>query len=96
MAEARKAAKAAAPAEIPPTETTEQPTEQPAAVATPRGPCVVKDGTPHMGLATPGAKICSAHAMRYLADGTPRAKAHAAAQERAQQPGGGTLAGEGR
>jgi hypothetical protein len=36
--------------------------------------CVVPDSdpTPHMGRATPGAKICSAHAMRYLPDGTPR------------------------
>lgn len=34
--------------------------------------CVVDDGTPHMGRATPGARICSAHAMRYRADGTPR------------------------
>lgn len=36
--------------------------------------CVVPDSdpTPHMGRATPGAKICSAHAMHYLADGTPR------------------------
>jgi hypothetical protein len=36
------------------------------------GNCVVDDGTPHTGRATPGAKICSAHAMRYKADGTPR------------------------
>jgi hypothetical protein len=36
------------------------------------GNCVVDDGTAHMGRATPGAKICSAHAMRYKADGTPR------------------------
>lgn len=36
--------------------------------------CVVPDSdpTPHMGRATPGARICSAHAMHYLADGTPR------------------------
>jgi hypothetical protein len=37
-----------------------------------RRDCVVHDGTPHTGHATPGAKICSAHAMRYRADGTPR------------------------
>jgi hypothetical protein len=36
--------------------------------------CVVDDGTPHTGRATPGAVICSAHAMRYKADGTPRAE----------------------
>lgn len=34
--------------------------------------CIVDDGTPHTGRATPGALICSAHAMRYKADGTPR------------------------
>jgi len=39
-----------------------------------RRECVVDDGTAHMGRATPGAKICSAHAMRYRADGTPRAE----------------------
>lgn len=39
-----------------------------------RRECVVDDGTPHMGRATPGAVICSAHAMRYKADGTPRAE----------------------
>lgn len=39
-----------------------------------RGGCVVDDGTAHMGRATPGAKICSAHAMHYKADGTPRAE----------------------
>jgi hypothetical protein len=36
------------------------------------GECVVDDGTLHNGRTTPGAKICSAHAMRYKADGTPR------------------------
>jgi hypothetical protein len=36
------------------------------------GECVVDDGTKHNGRATPGAKICSAHAMQYKADGTPR------------------------
>lgn len=36
--------------------------------------CVVDDGTPHTGRATPGAAICSAHAMHYRADGTPRAE----------------------
>lgn len=56
----------------------EQLTEQPAAVQaeekpkTAPGECVVDDGTPHTGRATPGAAICSAHAMRYKADGTPR------------------------
>lgn len=39
-----------------------------------RGECVVKDGSAHMGRATPGAVICSAHAMHYRADGTPRAE----------------------
>lgn len=39
-----------------------------------RGECVVDDGTAHMGRATPGAKICSAHAMHYKADGTPRSE----------------------
>ena len=43
------------------------------------GECVVDDGTAHMGRATPGAKICSAHAMRYRADGTPRAESVKAA-----------------
>lgn len=38
------------------------------------GECVVDDGTAHMGRATPGALVCSAHAMRYKADGTPRAE----------------------
>jgi hypothetical protein len=37
-----------------------------------RGECVVDDGTAHMGRATPGAAICSAHAMHYKADGTRR------------------------
>lgn len=36
------------------------------------GNCVVDDGTAHMGRAVPGTKICSAHAMRYKNDGTPR------------------------
>lgn len=60
-----------------------QPDEQPkapAAAPTDRSDgwdgysCVVPDSdpTPHMGRATPGARICSAHAMHYLADGTPR------------------------
>ncbi len=39
-----------------------------------RGDCVVSDGTAHMGRATPGAVICSAHAMHYRADGTPRSE----------------------
>jgi hypothetical protein len=36
--------------------------------------CVVPDAdpTPHMGRAVPGSRVCSAHAMRYKADGTPR------------------------
>ena len=37
-----------------------------------RRECVVDDGTAHTGRATPGAVICSAHAMRYRADGAPR------------------------
>jgi hypothetical protein len=37
-----------------------------------RRECVVDDGTAHMGRATPGALICSAHAMRYNTDGTLR------------------------
>jgi hypothetical protein len=36
------------------------------------GECVVDDGTAHTGRATPGAKVCSAHAMHYKADGTAR------------------------
>lgn len=63
------------PAEPSPETTAELATAEPAEpeqVAA-RGECVVDDGTPHMGRATPGAKICSAHAMHYLADGTPRA-----------------------
>ncbi len=46
--------------------------EQVAASRRRRGECVVNDGTTHMGRPTPGAVICSAHAMRYHADGTPR------------------------
>jgi hypothetical protein len=38
-----------------------------------RGQCVVDDGTAHVGRAVNGL-ICSAHAMHYLADGTPRAR----------------------
>lgn len=53
--------------------------------------CVVSDGSPHMGRALPGKKICSAHEMHYLPDGTPRVKAHAAAQREALKPGGGTI-----
>jgi hypothetical protein len=37
------------------------------------GQCVVDDGTPHVGRAVNGL-VCSAHAMHYLADGTPRGK----------------------
>lgn len=37
-----------------------------------RRECVVVDNRPHMGRATPGALICSAHAMHYNSDGTPR------------------------
>jgi hypothetical protein len=36
------------------------------------GECVVDDGTPHTGRAVNGV-ICSAHAMRYRADGRLRA-----------------------
>lgn len=56
--------------------------EKPAPAETPAVPdkadrkdpveCVVDDGTAHMGRAVPGTKICSAHAMRYKSDGTPR------------------------
>lgn len=53
--------------------------------------CVVSDGSPHTGYALPGKKICSAHEMHYLPDGTPRVKVHAAEQKAAQQPSGGTL-----
>lgn len=35
------------------------------------GQCVVDDGTAHVGRAVNGL-VCSAHAMHYLADGTPR------------------------
>lgn len=34
--------------------------------------CVVDDGTPHMGLATHGGRVCSAHAVHYEPDGTRR------------------------
>lgn len=77
--------KSVQPAEQPKTEQpkTDAPTEQPKpVVAAPVDKsddwdgysCVVPDSdpTPHMGRATPGARICSAHAMHYLADGTPR------------------------
>lgn len=33
--------------------------------------CVVRDGTPHMGRPVHG-KVCSAHEMHYLSDGSPR------------------------
>jgi hypothetical protein len=46
-------------------------TAQPAAGTVARSDCVVDDGTPHTGRAVNGV-ICSAHAMRYRADGTPR------------------------
>lgn len=46
--------------------------EKTAAKKTAPGDCAVDDGTPHTGRATPGAKICSAHAIHYKADGTPR------------------------
>jgi hypothetical protein len=49
-----------------------------------RRECVVDDGTAHMGRATPGAKICSAHAMHYKADGTPRAEYVRAADGKAE------------
>jgi hypothetical protein len=42
-----------------------------AAEPKPAGECVVDDGTPHTGRAVNGV-ICSAHAMRYRADGTRR------------------------
>ena len=38
-----------------------------------RRECVVDDGTAHVGRAVNGV-VCSAHAMHYLADGTPRAR----------------------
>jgi hypothetical protein len=34
--------------------------------------CVVDDGTDHMGGATHGGQVCSAHAMHYHSDGTRR------------------------
>lgn len=37
-----------------------------------RRECVVDDGRPHVGRATPGAVICSAHAISHHPDGTPR------------------------
>lgn len=58
--------------------------------------CVVSDGSPHTGYALPGKKICSAHEMHYLPDGTARVKAHAAEQKAAQKPDGGHLADEGK
>lgn len=50
-----------------------------------RPACVVDDGTAHTGRATPGAKICSAHAMHYKADGTSRAEAAQADAARAEE-----------
>lgn len=38
-----------------------------------RRECVVDDGSAHVGRAVNGL-VCSAHAMHYLADGTPRAR----------------------
>ena len=38
-----------------------------------RGPCVVDDDRPHVGLAVNGV-VCSAHAAWYRPDGTPRAE----------------------
>jgi hypothetical protein len=46
-------------------------TDRPATQMPFGGPCVVKDGTPHMGQAVNG-KVCSAHANRYTASGQPR------------------------
>jgi hypothetical protein len=34
--------------------------------------CVADDGRPHVGRATHGGKICSAHAISYRSDGTKR------------------------
>jgi hypothetical protein len=42
-----------------------------AAAAAAAGECVVDDGTRHVGRAVNGL-VCSAHANRYHADGTPR------------------------
>jgi hypothetical protein len=47
-----------------------RPPDEPAAALT-RGECVVDDGTRHVGRAVNGL-VCSAHANRYHADGTPR------------------------
>ncbi len=47
------------------------PQEKPAEKTRPAGECVVSDGTPHTGRAVNGM-VCSAHANRYYADGTPR------------------------
>lgn len=52
---------------------------------TDRRGCVVDDGTPHTGRTTPGAAICSAHAMHYKADGTPRAEYVKAADAKAEE-----------
>jgi len=64
-AEKGKPATTAAPADSDKADTTRARKAKP-------GECVVDDGTPHMGRATPGAVICSAHAMHYKADGTRR------------------------
>lgn len=44
----------------------------PEGAAAPPSTCVVDDGTRHTGNATPGSVVCSAHAMHYQPDGTPR------------------------
>lgn len=44
----------------------------PEGAAAPPSTCVVDDGTRHTGNATPGSEVCSAHAMHYQPDGTPR------------------------
>jgi hypothetical protein len=68
-----KATEAPAPAaQTKPTTVEEKKADKPAKPEKAPGECVVDDGTLHNGRATPGAKICSAHAMRYKADGTPR------------------------
>jgi hypothetical protein len=64
----KAAAKAEAKAEAKPADKAEAKAEK----ARQAGECVVDDGTPHTGRAVNGV-ICSAHAMRYRADGRLRA-----------------------
>jgi len=68
MSETTTAKKAAAKAEV-----KEEPKVSERDKRVEAGQCVVDDGTVHVGRAVNGL-VCSAHAMHYLADGTPRGK----------------------